>query len=125
MLGIALLPAFISGAIQLEPRRTAALETITPAELIASQDELVWVDARSEAAFAKGHVAGALPLDEARWNELIPPFLDAWYPARLVVVYGDPKSPRASRAVALRLRESLQIKNVRVLEGDWQRWREK
>ncbi len=122
LLGFALLPAFVSGAIQLQPNRADRAEEITPAELLTNRKEIVWVDTRPHGDYESGHAPHAVALNASDWDRLIPPFLDAWHPEKLIVVYGE----RADAAeVADRLRKELRIKNVRVLKGDWRRWKAK
>jgi len=120
LLGLALLPAFVSGAIQLQPHRAERAEPITPAEILASAQEFVWVDTCTQADFDAGHASGATRLTVEDWDPLIPPILDAWHPDKMLIVYGP-----AGEEVAARLRKDLQVKNVRALKGDWQRWKAK
>jgi rhodanese-related sulfurtransferase len=82
----------------------------------------LWVDARPEADFEADHVPGALPLDEDRWNELLPQFLAAWSPEKKVIVYCSTQSCNLAIEVAQRLRNEAQIKNVFVLQGGWEEW---
>jgi rhodanese-related sulfurtransferase len=85
----------------------------------------IWVDARPDNEFERDHVPGAVPLNEDRWNELLPPFLAQWSPEKKVVVYCSSQSCNASREVARRLREEAQLKDVYVLEGGWEAWLKK
>ena len=88
----------------------------------------IWVDARPEEEFASEHVPGALPLNEDRWNELLPPVLSAWSPEKKVVVYCSSQDCNSSRDIARRLRTEAQLKDtegkncVFVLEGGWEEW---
>jgi rhodanese-related sulfurtransferase len=86
---------------------------------------VLWVDARGEEAFAKGHVPGAMHLDEDEWDTLLPALLAAWSPERKVVVYCSRETCNASHAVAERLRHEVQLKNVYVLQGGWEEWEKK
>lgn len=85
----------------------------------------IWVDARPDNEFEADHVPGAIPLNEDRWNELLPPFLAQWSPEKKVVVYCSTESCNLSREVARRLREEAQLKDVFVLEGGWEEWLKK
>ena len=55
---------------------------IAPSEMVTVEqargwgDTAIWIDARPEDEFARDHVPGALSLNEDRWNELLPQFLD-------------------------------------------------
>lgn len=120
----ALLPAIVSGALQL---RWAADEPLAPGEVRAATarewgDKVQWVDARPRDKYAAGHLPGALLLNEDEWIKLVPPFLDAWDPDRPVVVYCDGGSCEASHAVARRLRDELKIGEVYVLKGGLAAW---
>jgi rhodanese-related sulfurtransferase len=83
----------------------------------------LWIDARPDAQFAQAHIPNALPLNEDRWNELLPAVLSAWSPEKKIVVYCSSQSCGSSREVARRLREEDGLRNVFVLEGGWEEWR--
>lgn len=91
-------------------------------------DRTVWIDARPEDEFAQNHIPGAILLNEDKWNELLPQLLAVWTPDKNVVVYCSSLSCNASREVAKKLRESVQLKNsegkncVFVMEGGWEAW---
>ncbi len=127
LLALALLPALVSGALQL---RWNAVEELAPGEVRAATvrewgDKVQWVDARPRDKFEAGHLDGALLLNEDEWSKLVPAFLDAWDPDRPVVVYCDGGSCEASHAVARRLRAELKIGDVHVLKGGLTTWPEK
>ena len=127
LLGLALLPAIVSGALQL---RWTADEPLAPGEVRAATvkmwgEQVQWVDARPRAKYDRSHLPGALLLNEDEWNALVPAFLNAWEPDRPIVVYCDGGACDASHAVAKRLREDLQLENVWVLKGGWDAWQQK
>ena len=101
---------------------------IPPSELVSVGqartwgENVIWVDARPDAEFARGHVPGALSLNEDRWNELLPEFVAAWSPGKKVVVYCSAESCDLAREAAERLRKEAQIPDVFVLEGGWEAW---
>ena len=101
---------------------------ISPSELVkvdqarAWDRNVIWVDARPDEEFARDHVPSALPLNEDRWNELLPQFLAAWSPGKKVVVYCSAESCDLAREVAERLRKESQLSDVFVLEGGWEAW---
>ncbi len=124
LLALALIPAFVSGAIQLNWNDK---EPLAPGEVLAATvrewgHKVQWVDARARDKFDAGHIEGALLLNEDEWSKLVPAFLDAWDPDRPVVVYCDGGSCEASHAVARRLREELKIGDVHVLKGGLTAW---
>jgi rhodanese-related sulfurtransferase len=82
----------------------------------------MWVDARPDNEFERDHVPGAILLNEDRWNELLPQFLGQWSPEKKVIVYCSSQSCNASREVAKRLRDEVQLKDVFVLDGGWEGW---
>jgi rhodanese-related sulfurtransferase len=118
---LALVPAAISGALQLQWRKPQALREgevrYETARLWG--DAVLWVDSRSEARYTAGHLPGALILNDEGWEDLTPTFLDAWDPEKSVVVYGAVGSDSA-QAIAHRLREELQLENVWVLQEPYE-----
>jgi rhodanese-related sulfurtransferase len=97
-------------------------ESVTVEQARAWGENAIWVDARPDDEFAHDHVPGALSLNEDRWNELLPQFLQNWSPEKRIVVYCSSQSCNASREVAKRLRDQAQLKNVFVLQGGWEEW---
>lgn len=87
-------------------------------------DNAIWIDARPDEEFARDHVPGAISLNEDRWNELLPQFLQVWSPEKKIVVYCSAQSCNAAKEVAERLRKSTQppMQNVFVLKGGWEEW---
>ena len=126
LLALALAPAFVSGLIQLKRTDRAPLQDeVTAADVQAWGDKVQWVDARPRAKFEQGHIGGAVLLNEDEWDRLVPAFLDAWEPEKIVVVYCDGGSCDASHAVARRLREDLKLENIHVLKGGLSAWPQK
>jgi len=124
LLALALLPAIVSGVVQL---RWNAAEPLAPGEVKAATvrewgAKVQWVDARPRDKFAAGHIEGALLLNEDEWTKLVPAFLDAWDPDHPIVVYCDGGNCEASHRVAQRIREELKIGNVHVLKGGLPTW---
>jgi rhodanese-related sulfurtransferase len=123
---IALGPALLSAGWH--PRRPEWTRPATVGEKVAWRQVQQWaenvllVDARAEASFARGHIPGALWLDEAQWERGLPGFVSAWKPGVKVVVYCDGGNCGAAEAVAKRLHRELVIENIYVLEGGWNEW---
>ena len=89
-------------------------------------DNATWIDARPDEEFAREHVPGAISLNEDRWNELLPQFLQAWTPEKKIVVYCSAQSCNAAKEVAERLRKEAGLPNdIRVLQGGWEEWLKK
>ena len=101
----------------------AALVSVAQAKGLG--DAVLWIDARPEEEFARGHVPGAMLLNEDGWNALLPALLTAWSPERKLVVYCSRQSCNASHAVAERLRNEAELKNVFVLDGGWEEWQKR
>lgn len=97
-----------------------ASEMVSVAEAKAWGSRALWIDARPDEEFTAGHFPNALPLNEDRWNELLPDVLAAWSPEKRLIVYCSSQSCGSSREIAQRLRDEAQIKNVFVLEGGWE-----
>lgn len=124
LLGLALIPAIVSGAIQLQWKHE---DPLAPGEVRIETvrswgDKVLWVDARARSRFEKKHIPGAILLNEDKWDKLVGPFLDAWDPDKEVVVYCDGGGCEASKAVADRMNSELKIGNVHVLKGGWDAW---
>ncbi len=84
---------------------------------------ILWIDARSEAAFALGHIPGAILLDETHWNALLPHFLAQWKDDQYIVVYCSPGCG-LSESVAKRLLDEIGISDVAILEESWTNYAE-
>jgi rhodanese-related sulfurtransferase len=126
LLALALAPALVSGLIQLKRTGPPLVEDEVAPSLVQTWGaQVMWVDARPRTKFETGHISGALLLNEDEWDRLVPAFLDAWEPEKIVVVYCDGGSCDASHAVARRLRGELKLENVRVLKGGWKAWPQK
>ncbi len=129
LLALAFVPA-ITEAIYFRDRVSwhspvPASELVTVDQARAWGENAIWVDARSDEEFTRDHVPGAASLNEDRWNELLPQFLERWSPEKRVIVYCSAASCNAAREVAKRLRDEAQIKNVFVLQGGWEEWLKK
>jgi rhodanese-related sulfurtransferase len=129
LLGLAFLPAigqaiYYRNDVSWHQRPTdAALVSVAQAK--GWGDAALWIDARPEEEFARGHVPGAMRLNEDEWNTLLPALLTVWSPERKLVVYCSQQSCSASHAVAERLRNEAELKNVFVLDGGWEEWKKR
>jgi len=118
---LALIPA---GATALwHPRRPAwQSDEVSVAAASAWGSQVLWVDARPDADFQRGHIPGAVSLNEDRWDELLPGLLDHWRTTQKIVVYCSSLSCQLSHDVARRLRDEVNLPNVYVLQGGWEAW---
>src|SRR3954469_19985373 len=103
---LALLPALVSGAVQLQWRTVAAPKEGEVSVALAKQwgAKVLWVDARSRAKFERKSIPEAVLLNADEWEALVAKFLDEWDPDKATVVYGDGTSDNALQ-VAQRLKE--------------------
>jgi rhodanese-related sulfurtransferase len=125
LLLLALVPALVSAAIQLQWKGD---EPLQPGEVRAATarqwaDQVLWVDARPRARFDAGHIGGAISLEAGEWEAQVPAFFAAWSADKTVVVYGDSAAPAVSRDLAARLHGHLKIEPVYVLKGGFEAWR--
>jgi rhodanese-related sulfurtransferase len=126
LLGLAFLPA-IGQAIYYRQTTPWEKQPADPAAVSLTTAEnwgpaVLWVDARPDEDFARGHIPGAVQLNEDRWQDLLRGMLVIWAPERKVVVYCSQRSCNASHEVAERLRKEVGLTNIYVLQGGWEEW---
>jgi len=97
---------------------------ITLDELRRLGGKVIWIDARTEKAFAKDHVEGAFLLNQEYWADLLWKHHDVidGIEGTPVVVYCDGSRCRRSSEIAERLRTELGLSPVYVFKGDWWEW---
>jgi rhodanese-related sulfurtransferase len=124
LLLLALVPAVFTG--WLHPRKPVWNEAFDPIPVVTVAKlpalpaaPALWIDAREADAFARGHVPGALNLNETHWETGLPAVIDAWSPERRVIVYCDGGGCQASRGVARRLRRELALTRIVILGDGW------
>ena len=126
LLLIAAVPAVLAG--WLHPKRLEwswnkpGVSEVNLDEVSRWPPPVLWIDARTDMAFEKQHMPGAVLLNEEEWEQRLPGFLEAWQPQSKVVVYCDSQACDASQAVALRLRRELNLSDIHVLKGGWAAW---
>ncbi len=125
LLAVAALAAALTGAIH---PRAPTLPSRLPddigldAALHLPSASVLWVDARPRDAYEKGHIPGAILLNEEEWEPLLPEFVAHWKTEQHVIVYCSTAQCHASASVARRLRDELGLTDVRVLRGGWEAW---
>ena len=128
LLGLAFLPAAVQGLYfrdRILWQARVAESDMVSVELARSWGpNAIWLDARPDVDFERDHVPDAILLNEDRWNELLPPFLQQrWSPEKKLVVYCSAESCNLAGDVARRLREEAKLPNqIRVLKGGWEGW---
>ena len=128
LLGLALLPA--AGEALYLRNRVSWHSRVAESDMVAVDvarnwgASVIWMDARPDVDFERDHVPGAILLNEDRWNELLPQFLQQqWSPEKKIVVYCSSQSCNLAGDVARRLREEAKLPNdIRVLKGGWEEW---
>lgn len=125
LLVVAAAPAALAIALhpQLANRLRAGLEegAVRLEEIRDAHADVLWIDARSEADFARDHIPGALRLDEETFERDLGAVLASWTPGRHVVVYCSTTACGTSKAVAQRLRAA-GLSDVFFLHGGWEAW---
>jgi rhodanese-related sulfurtransferase len=87
--------------------------------------DVIWVDARSEAAFAEKHAPEALYYDQADTATSMGKILEQWLQnPRPVVVYCGDAACGTSKKVADELRANLPDAEIYSLKGGWSTWSE-
>lgn len=88
-------------SIVIEPAPPGEI-TVMDARRLLDAQRLIWLDARSSAQFAKGHIPGAIPLNEQEWEEQIAAVFDALQNdggRSTVVIYCDAQRCEASKRI--------------------------
>lgn len=128
-LGFLLAAAAIPAAIQpfVFPGTAAGQEVVGGGLRISVQSArrltgtVLYVDARPEADYWKGHVPGAVWFDGNNPDAGIDMLLDRWNPGDILIVYCSSISCDASSDLANRLVRA-GFTGVHVLEGGWKEW---
>ncbi|MES2706222.1 MAG: rhodanese-like domain-containing protein [Verrucomicrobiota bacterium] len=104
---------------------------ITVLDALARQqkDGVVWLDARQAAEYRKGHIPGAMLLNEYDWENLLTAafeFIAQTPDERPVIIYCDGQKCAASHAVRKKLQETTPIgdREILVLRGGFPAWEE-
>ena len=83
------------------------------------RERRLFIDARDDAAFARGHHPDALSLNPQNWTNQIAKLYDRWEPGMTVIVYARPRTEMA-REIAHRLRAEAQLTPTLVWPGVWE-----
>jgi rhodanese-related sulfurtransferase len=89
------------------------------------QNDVLWIDARSEAAYAAGHIADAILINEQHRDEQVVEHI-----ARIqdnvkpIVVYCDGHACKASHKIRSYFVDHTGNPNVWVLKGGWPAWQQ-
>jgi rhodanese-related sulfurtransferase len=104
-------------------------ETLDPDEVSLAEIEkrwhgdVLWVDARMREQFDKGHIPGAILLNEYERDTLLLEHLDKLQDNKKpIVIYCDGLACHASRKMREYLTGNMAIMDVWVLKGGWPAW---
>ena len=85
--------------------------------------EVLWIDARIREQYEKGHIPGALLLNEQELDALLTQHIEVLQDNKKpVVIYCDGKACHASRKMREYLVEHMALPDVWVLTGGWPAW---
>lgn len=107
------------------PNSTQAFLPITARsakELTASGNNIIWIDARSQAEFDQGHIPGALWLSPGHWPEATLLVLATTPKDQLIIIYCGGGPCRSAEETAQRLARELRLTNLRILRGGYPAW---
>ena len=87
----------------------------------------IWLDARSGASYAAGHIPGALQFNEDRFDDALIDVVSAWLESpRPIIVYCSSAQCQTSSRLADRLRSTLLESGMEAeiysLKGGWSAW---
>lgn len=95
---------------------------VSLAEVKGWTERVLWIDARPDEVYDRGHIPGAISLNESTWDDKLFVVFDRYQPGDRLVVYCGGRTCGLSREVAQRLRDESGIDAVYVLEGGWDAW---
>ncbi len=87
-------------------------------QAIALGQQAIWIDARPDEHYRKGHAPDAINLTERAWDAGMERFLSAWQPEQTIVIYCDSGGCRTGYHVAAHVERDLGVQ-TRVLTGGW------
>jgi len=88
-----------------------------------SSGEWLLVDARDEDQFAAEHIPGAVSLPTASYEEMLLFFAEEHGREKPVVIYCGTEDCEMSAELAVRLRDEVGFKEIRILEGGILAWK--
>ncbi len=83
--------------------------------------QALFVDARHASAYEEGHIAGAINLEVARFEEWIDAFLSQTPPEKVIIAYCDGINCSLARELAEQLR-LIGFEHAYYLKNGWQQW---
>lgn len=114
-------------SVQAETAGEGEITVADALKLAESEQGVIWLDARRREAFEKEHIPGALPLNEAEWENLIEEAFSTIAeapPEKPIIVYCDGQACEASRRVRDKLINDTPLgdRPLFILHGGWPAW---
>ncbi|MCC6422870.1 MAG: rhodanese-like domain-containing protein [Phycisphaerales bacterium] len=112
------------------PHGPSFAQIILPADAVSAQTarrwggHVLWIDVRAEEEYQRGHIPGALRLNEREWEKLLPAVQEIDLGGRAIVVYGQQATSDEPGKIAQRLRMIFPDTPVFTLAVGWQAWQE-
>jgi rhodanese-related sulfurtransferase len=91
-----------------------------PLTSVPSDENVLWVDARSADDYAFSHVKGAILINEDDYYTQIGNFLSKWKNDDVVVVYCSSEACPSAESIVLRLKNETAVKKIYVIHGGWE-----
>lgn len=87
------------------------------------QGDVIWLDARPQEAYDKGHIPGALLLNEQHFMDQLMEVLDILQKTeKPVIVYCNGEKCEASRTIRTKLRDIVALEQCFILKGGFPAW---
>jgi len=99
------------------------ISDVESAKAIYDKGEAVFIDARSEASFLKGHIAGAVSLPVGQLSEKIQMLLNTYEPSTPMITYCSGRTCDESHKLA-QLLATVGYLNVRIFIDGYPAWEE-
>jgi len=128
LLGLSVLLGAGTGAWH--PHRPSFVRQVAPADAVTAAtarlwgEHVVWVDVRGAGEYQRGHIPGAVRLNEREWEKLLPAVKKIEVGDRAIVVYGEEGASGEPERMAGRLRGIFPKSAVFTLAGGRSAWRE-
>ena len=97
---------------------------LTLETVLADSTNLVWIDVRSDQAYAQGHIPEAISLNAGNLNKQMVTHQHLFSQNNHFVIYGDPASSAAVAPVQSML-QGMGFPKVDILQDGWQAWQKR
>lgn len=108
--------------LHLDTRVAEGEVTLAQVRAMEAAGGVLWIDARARSEFEKGHVPGAILLNEQEWESLMFEAVETLSRNdKPIIIYCDAQRCDASHRLAEKLRD-LGQSEIHVLAGGWNAW---